>query len=360
MTLRRTFPLAAAVAWAITVACAMVPLRAQAATPGNAAPTAAGPPLRLAGRTPLPGYAGDFDHLLADVPGGRLFVAGEDGSSLEVFDLASGRHLRTVKGFDAPHALHLEAATRRLVVSDTGPGLTRVLDADTLAPVTLPQPIPAGDSMAYDASTGRLWLVTGGKNAVPKQRDTALLQIDARTLKVLGRVRIDSDFTEGIAFEQRGRRAFVNVAGKSEVLVLDKRTGQVLATWPVTAGQYNSPIALDEPSQRLFVVTRKPFKLVVIDTRSGASIASFDVPARTNQLLFDAAQRRLYATGDGCVAVFDALGPDRYAQRACVPSAQGAKTGLLVPAMHSLFVAVSPGSRHATAALLRYAVLPRP
>ncbi|MDE2276639.1 MAG: hypothetical protein KGK09_10110, partial [Burkholderiales bacterium] len=112
MTLRRTLPLAAAVAWAITLACAMVPLRAPAATPGTAAPTAAGPPLRLAGRTPLPGYAGDFDHLLADVPGGRLFVAGEDGSSLEVFDLASGRHLRTVKGFDAPHALHLEATTR--------------------------------------------------------------------------------------------------------------------------------------------------------------------------------------------------------------------------------------------------------
>ncbi|MDE2567262.1 MAG: hypothetical protein KGL50_15895 [Burkholderiales bacterium] len=349
MPTRRHLLLAAA----LVAACALATAQAQAPGPASTA-------LRLAGRTELPGYQGDFDHLLADVPGGRLFVAGEDGASLEVFDLASGRHLRSVKGFGAPHALHLEAATRRLVVSDTGPGTSRVLDADTLAEVALPQPIPAGDSMAYDPSTGQLWLVTGGKNAVPKRPDTELLQIDARSLQLRGRLSIDSDFTEGIAFEQQGSRAFVNVAGRSEIRVVDKRTLRVLARWPVGAGRSNSPIALDEANQRLYVVTRQPFKLVEIDARSGAGIASFDVPDRTNQLLFDPAQRRLYATGDGCVAVFDIVGADRVVPRECVPSAPGAKTGLLVPALHRLYVAVSPGSSHGMAALLRYDLLPGP
>src|SRR5437773_10509148 len=67
---------------------------------------AAGETLHLLGRTALPGYQGDFDHLAADVKGERLFLAGEDGGTLEVFDLRSGTHLRSVGGLQTPHAIH--------------------------------------------------------------------------------------------------------------------------------------------------------------------------------------------------------------------------------------------------------------
>ena len=69
---------------------------AQAEAPVQAEPATV---LRLVSRTPLPGYAGDFDHLTADLAGQRLFVAGEDGGTVEVFDLRNARHLRTIKGF---------------------------------------------------------------------------------------------------------------------------------------------------------------------------------------------------------------------------------------------------------------------
>ncbi len=38
---------------------------------------AAEEPLRLLGRTDVPGFEGDFDHFAADVKGNRLFLAGE-------------------------------------------------------------------------------------------------------------------------------------------------------------------------------------------------------------------------------------------------------------------------------------------
>ena len=81
----------------------------------------AGAPLRLLGRTELPDYSGDFDHFAVDVPGNRLFLAAEDHGTLEVFDLRSGRHLKTVKGVETPHSILYMPDRNRLLVTD-GPG----------------------------------------------------------------------------------------------------------------------------------------------------------------------------------------------------------------------------------------------
>jgi DNA-binding beta-propeller fold protein YncE len=212
--------------------------------------------------------------------------------------------------------------------------------------------------MSYDASRKRLWLVTGGKNATVKMNDTTISEIDALTGRHLGDVKFDTDFTESIAFEQKGDRAFVNVSGKHHVAVLDKATRKVIATWPIKEGENNAPIALDEAHKRLFLVTRKPFKLVVLDTDTGRSIASFEAPKRTNELIFDQANRRLYLTGDEYIAVFQQKDANTYQEIARVPSAPGAKTAILVPEIKRLFVAVSPGGGKTGGAVLRYDVIP--
>src|SRR5206468_11005668 len=107
---------------------AALALGAQALVPCDAAAAEA---LKLLGRTELAAYQGDFDHFGADVDGNRLFLAGEDGGTLEVFDLRTGAHLKTVPGMETPHAIHYEAKTNRLVVSNSGDGLTKVLDGAT-------------------------------------------------------------------------------------------------------------------------------------------------------------------------------------------------------------------------------------
>src|SRR5205085_11628135 len=98
---------------------------------------------------------------------------------------------------------------------------------------------------------------------------------------------------------------FVNLAGRSEIAVVDKKTQSVIARWRVQEGQNNAPIGLDEGNGRLFVVTRKPFKLVVIDTTTGKSVASFAAPERTNELMFDAASHRIYLTGHDYLGLFE-------------------------------------------------------
>jgi DNA-binding beta-propeller fold protein YncE len=287
----------------------------------------------------------------------RLFLAGEDGGTLEVFDLRSGAHLKTVKGMETPHAIHYEAKTNRLFVSNSGAGLSKVLDGKSYALLDTIKLTPGADVMSYDASSRRLWFVTGGKNAPTKMTQTMVARVDVDSGKTLGETTFDTDFTEGIVAEQNGSRAFVNVAGKGEIAVLDKKTGQLLQTWLVKEGKDNSQIDLDEKNKRLFVITRKPFKLVVVNTETGQSVASFNAPGRTNGMMFDAVNRRIYAAGDDYVAVFRQRDADHYDEIARVPSEKGAKTAFLVPELHRLYVAVG-GSAQAKAGLLQYEVVP--
>jgi hypothetical protein len=326
------------------------------ATATDVAPQA---PLRLVGRTELPAYTGDFDHFGVDVPGHRLFLAGEDGGSLEVFDLRTAKHLRSVKGFEAPHAIVYLPQAHRLVVTDSGPGMSKVLDAKTYRIIGTIPLTPGADSTRFDPSTGHVWIVTGGKNAEPKMPNVIVSEVDPVTGKRLGDVGFDTDFTEAMAVEQHGNRLFVNVAGKSQVAVVDKTTRSVSATWSIKEGEQNGAMAFDEPGHRLFVVTRKPFRLVVLDSDTGATVASFDAPVRTNEAVWDAGNHRLYLAGDDHIAVIAQHGPDHYEMLPPVPSAHGAKTAILVPEIHRLFVAVSPGDAKG-GAVLQFDVTPSP
>jgi DNA-binding beta-propeller fold protein YncE len=318
---------------------------------------AADAPLRLLGRADVPGFEGDFDHFAADVRGNRLFLAGEEKGTLEVFELASGKHLKTVQGFEEPHAIHFMPETNRLIVTNSGDGMTKVVDGATYAIVGTIKLTPGADVMGYDPSTKRAWIVTGGKNASRKMKETIVSEIDPATGKRLGDITFATDFTEGIAAEQKGGRLYINVAGLDAVAVVDKKSREVIATWPIREGKNPAPIGLDEANQRLFVVTRKPFKLVVLDTATGKSVASFEAPERTNELQFDRANRRIYLAGDDYVAVFQQKDADRYEEVARVKSEKGAKTALFVPELNRLYVAVA-GKGAVKAGVLRYEVLP--
>jgi hypothetical protein len=65
------------------------------------------PPLKLVATTPLPGFSGDFDHFAVDLKGNRLFLAAEDHKTVEVFDLKTGKPIRSISGFSEPTRLSI-------------------------------------------------------------------------------------------------------------------------------------------------------------------------------------------------------------------------------------------------------------
>jgi hypothetical protein len=100
-------------------------------------------------------------------------------------------------------------------------------------------------------------------------------------------------------------------------------------------------MALDEANHRLFVVTRDPPKLIVFDTNSGKVVSVLDVANDADDIFYDATKKRIYVScGEGFINVFQQRDANHYHMVANLLTAQGARTSLLVPELHSFYLVV--------------------
>lgn len=314
-------------------------------------------PLKLESSIALPGFSGDFDHFAVDDKGGRIFLAGEDHKTVEVFDLKTNRRLKSITGFGAPHAIFYLAETDRILVTDGDKGQLRILSGKDYSEIAHVDGLAGADSARLDTSAQTLFVVTGGKD-VPLDY-SFIVAIDLRKNAKVRVLRMESNHVEGIALESSSSRLFANLTDKHVVAVIDRNSMKEIARWPIGSQADNSPMAYDEPHRRLLIVCRKPGTLLVMDSDSGKIVAQLAAAERSDDLAFDAASGRIYVPGgDGDIFVFKQESADRYLLLANVTCEPGAKTCLLVPGVSRFYAAVSPGETEALAKVLVYRVLP--
>ena len=304
-----------------------------------AAQTAA--PLKLAAKYEMPASVkGRFDHLGIDITGNRLFVVAEEAQQVLVFDLATGKFIRAIK-IDHPHAVLYREDLSRIYITDEEKGVLNIYDGKTYDPLqTVPLKVDA-DSIGYDPATHYLYIDNGGDNA--HEKFTMLSVVDTTAATKLADIKIDGDTLEAMALEKSGDRLYLNNPAKNEVEVIDRKANKLATSWPVKMGKGNATMALDESVHRLFVGCRSG-AIVVFDSQTGKELQALPVGKGVDDLMFDPATKRIYATsgGMGAVDVYKENDPDHYESLGHIPSGPGAKTGLLVPQLARLYVPVPP------------------
>jgi DNA-binding beta-propeller fold protein YncE len=301
----------------------------------------------------VPGISGDFDHFAADEKGSRLFLAGEDHQTLEIFDLKSGRHLKSVTGFGTPHSVFYLPENNRILVTDSDPGVLHILNGDDYSFIGRIEGLAGADSARLDASRGILYVVTGGKDAHLDHSFLVALDLESKTK--LAELRFESNHVEAFALDPSSSRLFINITDTGQVAVVDRQSMTELQRWSIEVAGENSPMIYDEAHRRLLVVCRKPPMLVVLDAGTGRVVANLPAAGHSDDLAFDPVTGLIYVPGgDGHLSVFHQDSADKYSPVVDIPTAYGAKTSLLVNSMHRYFIAVSPGDTKATAQLLVY------
>ncbi len=287
--------------------------------------------LRAVQTIPLAAVEGRIDHFGFDSAGNRLFVAALGNDTVEVVDLTAGKVTGRIKGLQAPQGIAFAADLNRLAVANDKDGTVRLFDGKTLAPLSTVDLKDDADNVRYESAARCFWVGYG---------DGGLAAIDAQTGKLLANVKLEAH-PESFQLESKGKRIFVNVPHARHIAVVDREKAAVIAKWPLTAAEANFPLAVDEGNHRLFVGCRKPAKLLVLDLNSGKTLSSVDIVGDTDDLFYDAANKRILVTGgDGFITVVHQESADKYSVAWQVRTAPGARTSFFVPPSKSLIVAV--------------------
>lgn len=302
-----------------------------------------------------PEVNGHFDHLALDIKGHRLFATPEEYGSVIVFDYQTGKIAHTIRGIGVPHAVLFRPDLNRIYVTDGEPGELKIFDGSTYAMVKSIKLLPHSDSVGYDPGNHFLYVVTGGKDA--GQSYSILSIVDTTAEKAVGEIKVDGEALEAMALEHNGPLLYINNKGKNRIDVIDRDKKTLVASWPISMAQNNTSVALDEPNHRLFVGCRSG-SMVVFDTRTGKELFTVPMTKGVDDMVFDPATKRVYAScgdGQGSVDVFQPSDKDQYILLANVPSRPLAKTALLSPELHKYFVA-APKHGATNAAILVYEV----
>ena len=300
--------------------------------------------LNAADDIPLSGVEGRIDHLGIDLVNQRLFVAALGNDTLEVIDLKSGQRSRSLKGFAKPQGVQYVPAANRLYVSNGKANRVDTLDGTSLARIKSIDGLEDADNIRYDVAAQKLYVA----------HEAGFRVLDALSGESVGDIAVPGH-PESFQLEKSGPRIFANLPSRKNITVVDRVKGSVIATWELDGASGNYPMALGEEQRRLFVGTRNPAALLIYDTDTGKVIGRHAVGGDTDDLFFDAESKRIYVIcGEGVVNVLRQEDANRYAMDSTVKTRAGARTGLFVPELRTLFVA----ARAADASLATIKVMP--
>lgn len=301
------------------------------------------PALKLVGSIPMPGVIGRIDHFSIDLQHQVVYVATLGSNSLQIISLKEKKVIGSIAGLKEPQGVVYVPENGRLYVANGGDGSLRIYDGASLKPIKTAAFVDDADNLRYDSATKTLWLGYG-RGAV------AHLDLDG---KKLGEVEL-GEHPEAFSLERNGTRMYVNVPREREVAVVDRKTMAVVATYGTGAASGNYPMAFDEDGQRLFLGCRTPAMLVILDAKNGKAVSQLPTVATTDDLFFDSALQRVYVLGaGGAVAIYGKSGEGSYSRIARVETAPGGRTGLLIPELQELLVAI-PQNGAAPAKVLLY------
>jgi YVTN family beta-propeller protein len=286
--------------------------------------------LKLEKTIELPEVQGRIDHMSIDLKGQRLFVSALGNNTVEVIDLKAGKRTNTISGLQEPQGVLYVPTNDRLYVASGKDGTVKIFEGSSLRLLKTLEYGDDADNLRYDTSRERIYVGYGSG---------ALGELNAEGQKVK-EIKLNAH-PESFQLEKNSSRIYVNLPKSRKVAVVDREKYSVVTTWGTGLSLANYPMTLDESDHRLFVVTRFPARLLVLDTESGKVIQKLSAVGDCDDVFFDQARKRIYASGgEGAISVFEQKDPDHYAEVSRIPTVKGARTSFYSPDLGRLYLAV--------------------
>ncbi len=269
---------------------------------------------------PLPGVEGRIDHLAADVNGKRVFVAALGNGTVEVVDLNQGTLSGEIKGLKEPQGLLYQNNT--LYVASGGDGSVRGYNGKTLAPAGLMMVGDDADNLRYDHETDSV-MVGYGNGAI------AFLPLNLQG-KPKAEVPLPAH-PESFQVSLNGSHLLINLPHDQSIVSVKIGSTEVESKWSHLGAQSNYPMAVDRQHARFFVACRAPAQLLELHENASIITERIGTVGDADDLFWDESRNRIYVIGgEGFVDVVSAPPSGGMKSISHIPTAAGARTGLLV------------------------------
>lgn len=273
------------------------------------------------------GGLGGWDYISLDPRRHRVYVS--RGDHVQVMDAKTGAVVADLRDTPGVHGVAFAEEFRTGFTSNGRDDSVTAFDLDTLA-VSANIKVGGGnpDAILYDGFSRRIFTFNG--------RSANVTAIDARTREVVGMVAV-SGKPEWPVSDEHGR-VFVNIEDRNTVAVIDPRTLAVVHEWPLGSCESPTGLAIDRRRMRLFSVCQNAV-MVVMDAESGRVVQELPIGRQPDGAEFDAQlDVALSSNGDGTLTVVKGSDAGAYAVRETVATQKGARTMVLDPASHRVYL----------------------
>jgi hypothetical protein len=297
--------------------------RAQSGTPS---PSEAGP--YHVSQTFHIGGEGAWDYLTVDPKHQLLYVP--RSTHTMVLDARTGKTVADIPGQKRNHGVAIVPSAGRGFITDGNDASVTVFDLKTHGVLGKIKTDQDSDGVIYDPASGKVLVVCGDPGLLFPITPTLDLATGSADAKVdLG------GKPEFLAADGNGK-AFINLADKDQVAVVDTKTMKVVDKWSTAPGGTPVGMAMDVAKRRLFIGCRKPQKLIIMDADNGKVLADLPIGVGVDAVKFDG---DIFAScGDGTLTVVRESPPGKFQIVQTVQTPRGARTMGVDPASRTLYL----------------------
>jgi YVTN family beta-propeller protein len=278
------------------------------------------------------GGTGGWDYLALEPTGAKLFVS--RGDRVDVVETSNGRRATTLPNTAGVHGIAFAPELKRGYTSNGRANTVTAFELDTLrviqeSPVSGKKP----DAILYEPRAQHVFTADGASD------DISVL--DPSSLQVLASIALPGP-PEFMVTDAAGT-VFVNIEAEAGKLVaVDAKSLKIKSTWGLPGCANPTGLAIDTANHRLFSVCRHQV-MAVTDSVSGRQVARIAIGEGPDAAAFDADLGFVFSSNgaDGTLTVIHQETPDTYRVVATVQTQKSARTMVLDPVTHRIYLAAA-------------------
>jgi DNA-binding beta-propeller fold protein YncE len=275
------------------------------------------------------GGEGGWDYASVDPVARRLYVT--HATKVVVIDLETNTVVGEVTDTPGVHGFAIAADLGLGFASNGRESKASIVDLKTLTTKMKVETGANPDAILFVPGVQEVYTFNGlGKSATV---------FDAKTGKVIATIPLPGK-PEFAQVDLKAGRIYNNIEDTSEVVVIDVKTHDVVAKWPIAPGEEASGMAIDLATHHLFLGASNNL-MVMMDSITGKVITTVPIGPGVDANVFDPATKLVFAScgGDGTVTIAHEESQNKLTVVQKLETQRGSRTMTLDPKTHNIYLA---------------------